>query len=241
MINHKSQITKEFNKIERAVFYFIFLFSFVICHLLFVVSVHAGGAVAARQGGQQKMMQQKAQQQAQQRALIEQRMQYEQAQKNAAQKKIMERQQQIIMDKQEYEGQLIDRSQQHQDQQQDMLEQEVKDVVDVNQLIASFEVSSEAWPLIIDSEAKSVILSAYIDQYRTQGITINKSSVYYADLLDGMVQQAPEMMGQPLKNVLRVLAVIEYDFNNGQNKDEMALKVLGSRDAVVQNKQRLGL
>jgi hypothetical protein len=217
------------------------VFWLVMYSLIGVAPVHAGGAVAKRQEGQQKMMQQKQQQQMQQRALMEQRVQYERAQQNALQKKAIERQQETILDKQEYEGQLKMRVQQQREQRQQRVEDEVKDVVDINELIASFEVSSDAWPLIIDAEAKAVVISAYIDQYRQQGTTINKSSFYYADLIDGMVQQAPDMLSQPLKNVLRVLAVIEYDFNNGQDKDEMALKVLGNRSAVEQNKQRLGL
>ena len=118
---------------------------------------------------------------------------------------------------------------------------QVKDVVDINDLIASFETSSQAWPLIIDQEAKSVVISAYIDQYRKQGIGINKSSVYYAELIDAMTQQSADMLNQPLKQVLKILAILEYDFNNGQNKDDLALKILGNQQAVMQNKKRLGL
>ena len=208
--------------------------------LFFVPLVYAGGAVAARQGAQKQMMQQKQQQQAQQQMMMQQRMQAEQAQKIQVQEKI-KHEQEGILNKQHTHDELLERAHQEDNAREHELEAQVKDVVDINDLIASFETSSQAWPLIIDQEAKSVVISAYIDQYRKQGIGINKSSDYYAELIDAMTQQSADMLNQPLKQVLKILAILEYDFNNGQNKDDLALKILGNQQAVMQNKKRLGL
>ena len=60
-------------------------------------------------------------------------------------------------------------------------------------------------------------------------------------MIDGMALENPEMLAQPFVNILQVVAVLEYDFDNGENKDAMALKVLGSKEAVMKNRERLGL
>jgi hypothetical protein len=216
-----------------SVFFLVFSFSSVTWS-------HAGGAVAARQGQQKKMMQQKAQAQ-QQRTLMQQRLDADAAAKQRAGQENMQRQQKTILDKQRQEDAVIERSRQEESAREERAQAEVKDEVDAGQLLASFEVSSEAWPLIIDEEAKDMVVSAYIDQYRTQGTVINKSSTYYTSLINAVSQQSPDMLNQPLRQVLKILAIVEYDFNNGQDKDALALKVLGSQQAVMQNKKRLGL
>ena len=45
---------------------------------------------------------------------------------------------------------------------------------------------------------------------------------------------------RPFDQVLQFVAIIEYDFNNGQDKDEMAQKLLGE-EGYLRNKRRLNL
>ena len=220
--------------------FIIFFATLLIFNFTFLISAQAGGAVAQRQQMQKKMMQQKTQTQ-QQRTLMQQRMDSEALAERRAKHEEMQDQQKSILQKQHRDDEVIERSRQEQGAREEQAQAEIKDVVDAKDLLASFEASSQAWPLIIDEEAKSMVVSAYIDQYRSQGATINKSSLYYASLIDAMSQQSPEMLNQPLRQVLKILAVIEYDFNDGQDKDAMALKVLGNPEAVMQNRKRLGL
>ena len=42
----------------------------------------------------------------------------------------------------------------------------------------------------------------------------------------------------PFEQLLQTVAVVEYDFDNGQDKDAMAKKVLGEQ-GYLKNKQRL--
>ncbi|MDP2653581.1 MAG: hypothetical protein Q8Q08_06050 [Candidatus Omnitrophota bacterium] len=190
---------------------------FSIFHLLFSIFVsftHAGGAAA-------QMKQQRGRQQS------------------------IQQQQQMILQKQKMEKELRQRA--HEEERKKAradaraVDSEVVEEADLKDILASFEMSSRAWPLVIDREAKAVVVSYYIERFRRQGVTINKSSFFYADMVDSMVQATPDMLTQPLENIIRVLAVLEYDFNNGQDKDGMAFKVLGNREAVKANRQRLGL
>ena len=221
-------------KPESVIFYLVFLLSFFIFNFSFLIYSYAGGAVAARQNAQKQMMQKKRAQQGQQN------FQAQRATQAVTQEK-MKQQQQLILEKQKEERAIIERTQQKSQVSSKQQAEQVRDVVDLQDMIASFETSSRAWPLIIDQEAKAAIVTVYIDQYRRQGTVINKSSVFYADMIDAMAQQTPDMFDQPFNQVLKILAILEYDFNNGQDKDAMALKILGSQQAVVQNKQRLGI
>lgn len=119
--------------------------------------------------------------------------------------------------------------------------EEVKAEEDFNEVLKTFEQSSQAWPLIIDKEPKVAIVADYIQRYQKQGVVITRSPEYYVQLIDGASQASPQMLQQPMETVLRIMAIIDYDFENGQNKDAMALKVLGSQQAFEENKKRLGL
>jgi hypothetical protein len=113
-------------------------------------------------------------------------------------------------------------------------------VVEMADVLKSLETSSTAWPLMIDREPKAFILSKYIDYFKTQGAAIKKPIDYYIDILDGMTAQDPAMLENPFKNVFQLVAILEYDFDNGQNKDRMIVNLVG-KEAYLQNKKRLGI
>ena len=192
-----------------------FLFAFVSVALLVMLAgqAYAGGAVARTQQMQQQRMQQQQQ-------IIQQQQIYQmQQQQAAAQQAIQARGPQSIT----------------------VPREEARAVAGLDQVIASLDRSSRDWALIIDPEAKALVVAQYIARFRERGITIGKGPDFYAQVIDAMAEANPQMLAQPFENIVRVVAVIEYDFNNGQNKDEMALKVLGSRQAVLENRKRLGM
>lgn len=201
------------------------IFGMIVMSSLLAAATNAGagGAVARRQQAQQMVVQQQQQQMAimQQRALMEQK----------AMMEMKKAQEQVV-------GQAI---QQEMLQQRIAEEAEVQEVVDLNRLLAAFESSSRPWELIIDTEAKGVVVQAHIDRYRQQGVTIKNSPFHYVALIDSMSRESPQMLQQPLSAVLKILAIIEYDFGNGQDKDSLAYQVLGTRQAVLENRARLGL
>jgi len=115
---------------------------------------------------------------------------------------------------------------------------EVKDIVDLDQLTASLQTSSEAWDMIINKDDKAVVVEQFIKQYADEGITIMKPAPYYVEVIDQMASSSPDMLVMPFERVLQVVAVMEYDFGNGQNPDLLAQKILGQQ-FYEKNKQRL--
>ena len=108
------------------------------------------------------------------------------------------------------------------------------------QLLAILDQSSEMWLKIDDVNYKILVVSKYIDSYRQQKIIIRKPPDYYAQFITSMGQGNPALLSRPFADVLKFAAIMEYDFENGQDKDHLAQMVLG-RDMYLVNRKRLGL
>lgn len=117
----------------------------------------------------------------------------------------------------------------------------VKDVVPVSDLWRSLDKTSKAWPLIIDTKAKGVTVSHYIQKLGSEGAKIEKDPLHYVEMIDAMSQENPSMLLQPLGDLLRVIAIIEYDYQNGIDKDALARRIFPTEQAFQANKKRLGL
>ena len=116
----------------------------------------------------------------------------------------------------------------------------VDKIVKLREIWKGLETSSEAWILIIDSEPKRVTVENYIQIYAKKGIIIRRNPQYYVDIIDDMVKTNVSMLKNPFSSVLRLVAIIEYDFDNGENPDILVKQLLGE-EGHLRNKERLGL
>lgn len=110
--------------------------------------------------------------------------------------------------------------------------------VDIRDLWGALDTTSLAWSQILDREIKVLTVAEYIDRFSKTGIKIKKSPGGYAMLIDGITSQNPELLEAPFMNVLSYAAIVDYDFENGENKDELAHRILGE-ERFQANKQRL--
>ncbi|MBP9853855.1 MAG: hypothetical protein KBD53_03180 [Candidatus Omnitrophica bacterium] len=208
---------------------------------------------------QQSMMQQRqAQQQAANQQMAQRQMQVYQQQmalQQAMRSNQQQFQQQTVQQQQQAYDQVLQSKQlmeqQFQQNQASMfqgqttlpeyapVEPYVEDVVEMADLWEDLKISSEAWPLVIDMEAKGIIVGKFIEDYRAQGVRIKKDPQHYAELIDSMSFDNPEVLKNPFDKLLQIVAIVEYDFNNGVDPDRMARQVLGEQ-GYQQNKQRLG-
>lgn len=114
-----------------------------------------------------------------------------------------------------------------------------EEVMDLATLSEELTKSSEVWTRIMDNQVKAQIVVTYINWYHQQGIVLQKSPGEYLYLLDSASMENPSMFELPFADVLRLLAIMEYDFNNGMNKDQMVVATFG-QNFYQQNKKRLG-
>lgn len=135
-------------------------------------------------------------------------------------------------------------SQEHESPQQQAAENdqqepvEVKDEVGLEQIIDALQSSAKSWELIINTQDKQIVVEEFIKKYSSQGISIRKPAGYYANFIDELSKGSPAMLEMSFDRVLQVVAVMEYDFDNGQNKDMLAQKILGPKFYET-NKKRL--
>ena len=62
-----------------------------------------------------------------------------------------------------------------------------------------------------------------------QNIAILRPADFYATQIDRALAANSQMQGADLMTVVKMMAVMEYDFYNGQNKDALAKEVLGEK------------
>lgn len=104
---------------------------------------------------------------------------------------------------------------------------DVKDVVDLSEVWKKLDTKSTVWTLLIDDQAKLMTVSEYIDRFQKQGVKINESPAHYVQMIDQVVGQNPQMLNKPFGELIQILAIIDYDFDNGISKDVLARKILG--------------
>jgi hypothetical protein len=111
------------------------------------------------------------------------------------------------------------------------------DVVDLTDVWKKLDVKSTIWTALVDDQSKILTVSEYITRFQNEGVKITAPPAHYVTEIDQMVQQNPEMLKRPFGELLQMVAIIDYDFDNGVNKDDLARKLLGEA-GFEENKKR---
>jgi len=114
---------------------------------------------------------------------------------------------------------------------------DVKDVVDMTEVWKKLDKNSKVWNLLIDDQAKLLTVSEYINRFENQGVKIAAPPSQYMQMIDQLSKQNPPMLERPFGELIQILAIMNYDFDNGMDKDELARKLLGE-EGYEQNKKR---
>lgn len=97
--------------------------------------------------------------------------------------------------------------------------------------------SCQNWSALTQDE-KAMAVYLIIEMYKAQqNCAVLNSPEFYAQKIDENIARDPGMATLPLQLVIRILAVMEYDFYNGQDKEALALQTLG-QDLYERNKTR---
>ena len=120
------------------------------------------------------------------------------------------------------------------------VEPKVEEVVVMQSIWKELEFSSEVWTLMIDNEPKVITVENYIKLYAKKGIVIRRDPQVYVDMIDEMAINNKNILKNPFFEVLRFAAIVEYDFDNGVDRDVLAKQLLGEQ-VYRSNRQRLGL
>lgn len=114
---------------------------------------------------------------------------------------------------------------------------DVQDEQDLTEVWKKLDKKSTVWKLLIDDQAKTLTVSEYINRFGQEGVKISAPPSHYVQMIDQAVDQNPQMLDRPFGELLQILAIIDYDFDNGMDRDILARKVLGPAGYEA-NKQR---
>ncbi len=106
-----------------------------------------------------------------------------------------------------------------------------------NEVITKTFTNSEIWSSLGAAEKKRVVKTV-VDLFKARdNSAVLNPPEFYVERLDVNLVQDPAMNRLPVPNLIKIFAVMEYDFYNGQNKDELARQVLGEK-LYEQNRTR---
>ena len=98
----------------------------------------------------------------------------------------------------------------------------------------------ETWSSVGQADRVAAV-DAVIKLFQTrENVAILNTPEFYSQRIDEYLGANPTMRSLTLPTLIKIASVMEYDFYNGQNKDDLAQQVLGPQ-LFEQNRQRLGL
>jgi hypothetical protein len=116
---------------------------------------------------------------------------------------------------------------------------QIQDIVDMSEVWTKLEKNSKAWALLIDEQAKTMVVAEFIERFRKRGVKIQKQPSHYVAMIDEMSTQNIEMLNKSFMELLEIVAIMEYDFDVGKDKDTLARQILGPQAYEI-NRKRLG-
>ena len=102
-----------------------------------------------------------------------------------------------------------------------------QDMVDLTEVWKRLDKKSTVWSLLMDEQSKVLTVAEYMDRFRKQGVKINEPPMHYVSLINQIVRENPQMLERPFGELVQIVAIVDYDFDNGMDKDMLARKVLG--------------
>lgn len=93
------------------------------------------------------------------------------------------------------------------------------------------------WGSLSGSEKKQAAEAVVILYKNRDNIAILNTGEFYAGKIDETLRANPPVANMDIMTLIRILAIMEYDFYNGENKDELARKTLGEK-GFTENQSR---
>ncbi len=93
------------------------------------------------------------------------------------------------------------------------------------------------WDKMSADEKKQAVTAVVMVYRNRDNIAILNTPDFYVDRISETLLTNPTVSNMDIMTMLRILAVMEYDFYNGENKDELARRILGDK-AYAENQLR---
>ena len=105
------------------------------------------------------------------------------------------------------------------------------------ELMSQLSRNMSLWERMNMVERKAAIDGVILLFKNRDNVALLNNSEFYAGKIDETLRTNPMVVNLDITTMLRILAIMEYDFYNGENKDALALKTLGQQ-GFDQNRTR---
>lgn len=96
-------------------------------------------------------------------------------------------------------------------------------------ILNAFSKNMAPWLQISDQE-RLLVVAAVIEMFRSQNdAVISNPAPYYVQRINQTLAQNATTRDMSIDRLIMILAVMDYDFDNGQDKDELAKQILGEK------------
>lgn len=96
-----------------------------------------------------------------------------------------------------------------------------------NDMMAKLSQNLSTWSSIHPEDQKLAVAAVMQLLAQQQQGKISRPPAYYAQRINQTILGNQEVLDMPLDRVLVIMAVMDYDFDNGQDKEKLAEQVLG--------------
>ena len=88
--------------------------------------------------------------------------------------------------------------------------------------------TSELWVNSSHDDKVEIIRSAIELLKEKESVTIRKSAEFYVGKLEELIKESPDSLDLPLGVLFKTVVILEYDYDEGIDKEETVRKYLGS-------------
>jgi len=98
-------------------------------------------------------------------------------------------------------------------------------------------VTGNEW-LKVNKKTRVQLVVNFIQDVKKQGVAISKDAFFYCDKLDRVYAKKPNLLTEPVWQVLKTAVIMEYDWKvAGKDPDTIAKEFLGEK-LYLKNKER---
>lgn len=102
-----------------------------------------------------------------------------------------------------------------------------KSPAEYNEMMAQLSQNLSTWPTLNPEDQKLAVAAVIQLLGQQQQGKITRPPAYYAQRINQTILGNQEVLDMPLDRVVVIMAVMDYDFDNGQDKEKLAEQVLG--------------
>jgi len=98
-------------------------------------------------------------------------------------------------------------------------------------LMQALQRDMTSWDRLIWADKVAAVRLVILYFQSRQNTAILKTPEFYAKKIDDLLNSSPGMKKNPISLVLKLAAILEYDFYNGMDKQELVVGALGEDEA----------